>query len=77
MFTCKIGSLILLSLTAFCVETRLVDSGRVPASEICIFEMTGRVGGRVYSLRGLGPDNDLTVDIGGYRTVSVESLCQV
>lgn len=47
---------------------RMVDSGLVEASDICIFEQTERVGGRLFSLRGLGPDNDLVIDAGGYRT---------
>jgi hypothetical protein len=51
------------------ITLRLVDSGKVSADEVCIFEMQGRVGGRAYSMRGLGPDSDLTVDPGGYRTV--------
>jgi len=42
----------------------------VDASEVCIFEMQDRVGGRAYSLRGLGPEKDLSVDAGAYRTVS-------
>jgi hypothetical protein len=48
---------------------RLVDEGKVNAEEVCVFEMTERVGGRLFSLRGLGPDSDLSVDAGGYRTV--------
>jgi hypothetical protein len=48
---------------------RLVDEGKVSAEEVCVFEMTERVGGRLFSLRGLGPDSDLSVDAGGYRTV--------
>lgn len=47
---------------------RLVDDGKVDASDICIFDMTERVGGRLMSLRGLGPEDDLVVDAGGYRT---------
>lgn len=47
---------------------RLVDTGTVAASDICIFEMSGRVGGRIYSLRGFGPDADLVVDVGAYRS---------
>ena len=47
---------------------RLVDDGKVAASDICVFEMTERVGGRLMSLRGLGPEDDLVVDAGGYRT---------
>jgi hypothetical protein len=49
---------------------RMVDEGLVEASDICIFEQTERVGGRIVSLRGLGPDGDLVIDAGGYRTVS-------
>jgi hypothetical protein len=51
---------------------RLVDEGKVTAEEVCVFEMTERVGGRLFSLRGLGPDSDLSVDAGGYRTVRLE-----
>ncbi|KAL3942296.1 MAG: hypothetical protein SGARI_000313, partial [Bacillariaceae sp.] len=47
---------------------RMVDEGMVDASDVCIFEMTERVGGRLVSLRGLGPNDDLTLDLGGYRT---------
>jgi hypothetical protein len=47
----------------------MVDSEKVAGKDICIFEMTERVGGRLFSLRGLGPEEDLTVDAGGYRTV--------
>jgi len=32
--------------------------------------MQGRAGGRAFSMRGLGPYGDLSVDPGGYRTVS-------
>jgi hypothetical protein len=46
----------------------MVDEGKIDASDICIFDMTERAGGRLMSLRGLGPDGDLTVDAGGYRT---------
>jgi hypothetical protein len=45
-----------------------VDEGAMEASNICIFEMTERVGGRLMSLRGLGPEDNLVVDAGGYRT---------
>jgi hypothetical protein len=47
----------------------MVDEGKIEASDVCIFDMTERVAGRLMSLRGLGPDDDLTVDAGGYRTV--------
>jgi hypothetical protein len=52
----------------------MVDSEKVAGKDICIFETTERVGGRLFSLRGLGPDEDLTVDAGGYRTVRIHSL---
>lgn len=48
---------------------RMVDEGMVDATDVCIFEQTERVGGRLVSLRGLGPDGDMTIDAGGYRTV--------
>lgn len=54
----------------------MVDEGKVDASDVCVFEMTERVGGRLLSLRGLGPDDDLTVDAGGYRTVRKGETCQ-
>mmetsp|Transcript_10255 Transcript_10255/g.24906 ORF Transcript_10255/g.24906 Transcript_10255/m.24906 type:complete len:285 (+) Transcript_10255:41-895(+) len=57
---------------------RLVEEGVFDASDVCIFEATDRVGGRLYSLRGFGPEGDISVDAGGYRTwpdytVSVKS----
>lgn len=47
---------------------RLVDENKVSGSNVCVFEATDRVGGRLFSLRGLGPNKDLSVDAGGYRT---------
>ncbi len=47
---------------------RLVEEGVFDGSDICIFEATDRVGGRLYSLRGFGPEGDISVDAGGYRT---------
>lgn len=47
---------------------RLVEEGVFEGSDICIFEATDRVGGRLYSLRGFGPEGDISVDAGGYRT---------
>lgn len=46
----------------------MVDEGKIEAEDVCVFDMTERVGGRLLSLRGLGPDDDLVVDAGGYRT---------
>ena len=34
---------------------------------VCVFERRARLGGRVFTLEGLGASNDLTVDIGAYR----------
>jgi hypothetical protein len=47
---------------------RLVEEGVFEAKDVCVFEATERVGGRIYSLRGFGPENDITVDAGAYRT---------
>jgi len=47
---------------------RLIEEKKVTGAGLCVFEATERVGGRIYSLRGMGPDKDLSVDIGGYRT---------
>lgn len=50
---------------------RLIEAGKVNGSDVCIFESTDRVGGRIYSLRGLGPKKDLSVDAGGaYRRIA-------
>ncbi|KAL3144103.1 hypothetical protein ABBQ32_003893 [Trebouxia sp. C0010 RCD-2024] len=37
------------------------------SSNVCLFETNNRVGGRVYSLRNLGPKQDLVLDMGAYR----------
>ena len=50
----------------------MVDAKKVSGSDVCVFEMTERVGGRLMSMRGLGPESDLTVDAGGYRTVRIQ-----
>ena len=34
---------------------------------VCLFERSDRAGGRIYTLRNQGPEEDLTVDIGAYR----------
>uniref|UniRef100_A0A7S4T5Q1 Amine oxidase domain-containing protein n=1 Tax=Ditylum brightwellii TaxID=49249 RepID=A0A7S4T5Q1_9STRA len=47
---------------------RLVEEDKFSAKDICIFEATERAGGRIYSLRGFGPEHDITVDAGAYRT---------
>ena len=39
----------------------------IAPSDVCIFEKQGRVGGRIYTIRDLGDNNDLTVDAGAYR----------
>lgn len=54
---------------------RLLEEKRVNGTDICIFEATDRVGGRLYSLRGFGPENDISVDAGGYRTWPQFTVC--
>jgi len=34
---------------------------------VCVFELMGRPGGRIHSLRGQGPHGDLVVEAGAYR----------
>lgn len=43
---------------------RLAESG---LTGICVFERTNRVGGRIRSVPGLGPQGDHIVDAGAYR----------
>ena len=38
----------------------------IPAA-VCLMEATHRVGGRIYSVRNLGPNGDLVLDMGAYR----------
>jgi hypothetical protein len=35
--------------------------------KVCVFERSGRPGGRIHSLRGQGPQKDLVVEAGAYR----------
>jgi len=37
------------------------------AGSVCLFERSGRFGGRIFSLRNQGPEEDLVVDLGAYR----------
>jgi NADPH-dependent 2,4-dienoyl-CoA reductase/sulfur reductase-like enzyme len=39
------------------------------SASVCMYERSGRFGGRIYTLRGLGPKGDLTADMGAYRFV--------
>jgi len=39
-----------------------------------MYERSGRFGGRIYTLRGLGPKGDLTADMGAYRFVDVPTM---
>jgi hypothetical protein len=55
-------------ITALRTFPTLVDEGVVEAEDVCVFEATERVDGRIYSLRGFGPERDLMVDAGAYRT---------
>jgi hypothetical protein len=36
-------------------------------ANICVFEVNGRLGGRIYSVYGLPNMGDLVIDVGGYR----------
>eukprot|EP01065_Artemidia_motanka_P024582 TRINITY_DN2943_c0_g1_i3.p1 TRINITY_DN2943_c0_g1~~TRINITY_DN2943_c0_g1_i3.p1 ORF type:complete len:193 (+),score=44.91 TRINITY_DN2943_c0_g1_i3:55-579(+) len=45
-----------------------VDLKRVSAADVCIFEATERIGGRVYSVPDAPGTESLTVDVGAYRT---------
>lgn len=47
------------------VASRLVEGGTV--KNVCLFELTDRVGGRIHSIRDQGPKGDLVVETGGYR----------
>ena len=38
-----------------------------PDEHVCLFEQGSRVGGRVHSMRGQGPKQDLVVEAGAYR----------
>ncbi|KAJ8598634.1 hypothetical protein CTAYLR_003068 [Chrysophaeum taylorii] len=51
-----------------------IDSQTVKASEVCVFEANGRVGGRVDSIHGLPGFDDLAVDLGGYRFIETDLL---
>lgn len=51
-----------------------VDTKTVDASNVCVFEANGRVGGRIYSVRDLPHFGDLTVDVGGYRFQETQKL---
>ncbi|KAG2450979.1 hypothetical protein HYH02_004251 [Chlamydomonas schloesseri] len=44
-------------------------TGLATKPSVCIFEATGRVGGRIYTVRGLGALSDMTVDLGAYRYI--------
>ena len=51
-----------------------VDTNTFNASDVCIFEANGRVGGRIYSIHGLPNFADLAVDVGGYRFQETQRL---
>ncbi|KAG2446554.1 hypothetical protein HYH02_008541 [Chlamydomonas schloesseri] len=48
---------------------RLLSGSTVIKPTVCTFEATNRVGGRIFSIRGLGKYADMTVDLGAYRYV--------
>ena len=39
----------------------------LPNASVCLFERHQRLGGRIASVRGLGPKKDLVVEAGAYR----------
>ncbi|CAE7278880.1 unnamed protein product [Symbiodinium natans] len=41
----------------------------LPDAEVCLFERSKRLGGRIASVRGVGPHKDLVVEAGAYRFV--------
>jgi len=51
-----------------------VDTTTVNASDVCVFEANGRVGGRIFSVHGLPNFADITVDVGGYRFQESQKL---
>lgn len=51
-----------------------VDTPTINASDVCVFEANGRVGGRILSLKGLPSFADLAVDVGGYRFQETQKL---
>jgi len=51
-----------------------VDTKTVNASNVCVFEANGRVGGRIFSVRDLPHFGDLAIDVGGYRFQEVQKL---
>lgn len=48
----------------------MAESGK----KVCVFEMSGRPGGRIHSLRQQGPQKDLVVEAGAYRFAH-EEVC--
>lgn len=51
-----------------------IDTDTVSPNDVCVFEANGRVGGRIYSIRGLPPAPDLAIDAGGYRFIETDLL---
>ena len=51
-----------------------IDTDTVDPSNVCVFEANGRVGGRIFSIRGLPPAPDLALDAGGYRFIETDLL---
>ena len=54
--------------TAYRMVFDLTGANAIAPSSICIFEATNRIGGRILSVRNLGPRGDMVLDAGGYRT---------
>jgi len=51
-----------------------IDTDTVDPNNVCVFEANGRVGGRIFSMRGLPAAPDLAIDAGGYRFIETDLL---
>ena len=51
-----------------------VDTNTISPNNVCVFEANGRVGGRIFSMRGLPAAPDLAIDAGGYRFIETDLL---
>eukprot|EP01064_Diplonema_japonicum_P016839 TRINITY_DN2487_c0_g1_i4.p1 TRINITY_DN2487_c0_g1~~TRINITY_DN2487_c0_g1_i4.p1 ORF type:complete len:496 (+),score=131.76 TRINITY_DN2487_c0_g1_i4:60-1490(+) len=51
-----------------------VDTHRVAASDVCIFEANARIGGRLYSVKDFPEMSDIEVDVGAYRFAEGDHL---
>jgi len=59
----------------WCLHGIAIDnSSLLGPSDVCVFEASSRVGGRVLSIRDLPGMGDLTIDAGGYRFIETDLL---